>query len=80
MKKTHFTFVDIKEIVRFEFIPQSQSLNQAYPMEITKRLPKAMRRKRPELWPTCWILHHHNASAHKVLLSSSFWPKNTLLK
>jgi hypothetical protein len=35
--------------------------------------------KRPEPWPNDRILHHDNAPAHKAL-SSSFWPKNRLLK
>jgi hypothetical protein len=29
-------------------------------------------RKRPELWPNDWVLHHDNFSAHKVL--SGYWP------
>jgi hypothetical protein len=40
---------------------------------------EGVHRKRPELWPNDWILHHDNAPAHKAL-SSSFWPKNRLLK
>jgi hypothetical protein len=39
-----------------------------------------MGRRRPELWPNNWILHHDDAPAHKALLSSSFWHKNQLLK
>jgi hypothetical protein len=35
--------------------------------------------KRPEIWPSGWMLHHDNAPAHKTL-SRSFWPKNRLLK
>jgi hypothetical protein len=69
------TFFDIKGTVHFEFIPQVQTVNLAYFVEILKCLPEAVRRKRPELWPNDWILHNDNAPVHKAL-SSSFWPKN----
>jgi hypothetical protein len=52
MKKILITFFDIKGTVHFEFIPQGQTVNQAYFVEILKRLCEAVRRKRPELWPT----------------------------
>jgi transposase len=29
-------------------------------------------RKRPELWPNDWILHHDNAPAHKALSVKQF--------
>jgi hypothetical protein len=48
-------------------------------VQMLKGLHEAMRRKRPELGPNDWILHHDNAPAHKAL-SSGFWPKNRLLK
>jgi hypothetical protein len=60
------TFFDIKGTVLFEFIPQGQTVNQPYYLEILKRLHESVRRKRPELWPNDWILHHDNAPAHKV--------------
>jgi hypothetical protein len=79
MKTMLITFFDIKGIVRFEFIPQGQTVNQAYYAEIVKRLCEAVHRKRLQLWSNNWILHHDNAPAHKAL-SSSFWPKIPLLK
>jgi hypothetical protein len=30
-------------------------------LEILARLHKAVRQRRPELWPDAWILHHDNA-------------------
>jgi acyl-CoA thioesterase FadM len=45
------TLFDIKVTVPFEFIPQGQTLNQAYYVEILKQLREAVHRKRPEFWP-----------------------------
>jgi len=44
-------FLDIKGIVHFKFIPQGQTVNQAYYVEILKWLCEAVHRKRPKLWP-----------------------------
>jgi hypothetical protein len=38
--------------VHFEFIPQDQTVNQAYYMEILKQMLEALHRKRPESYST----------------------------
>jgi hypothetical protein len=55
---------DMKGTVQLEF---SQTVKQAYCVEILKQLHEAVHRKRFELQPKNWILHHDNAPAHKVL-------------
>jgi alpha-L-fucosidase len=50
----------------------AKKVNQAYCVEILKRLREAVRRKRPELWPNDWILHHDKAPAHKTLSVKQF--------
>jgi len=67
MKTTLIIFFDIKCTVHFEFVPQGQSVSQTCCVEILKRLHGAAHRKRPELWPSDWILHHDNAPNHKAL-------------
>jgi alpha-L-fucosidase len=77
-KKMLITFFDINCSFRFEFIPQGQTVNQAYFVETLKRLREAVRRKRPELWPNDWSLHHDNAPAHKALSVKEFLAQKSI--
>jgi hypothetical protein len=72
MKTVLITFFDIKGMAHCEFIPQGRKVNQAYYVEILKRLREAVHRKRPELWPNDWILHHDKAPSHKALRVKQF--------
>jgi hypothetical protein len=65
-----------KGIVHFEFLEQGRTVNQHSYLEILARLRVAVRRRRPELWPNAWILHHDNAPDHVALAVREFWPKN----
>jgi hypothetical protein len=75
MKKVLLIVFDIKGIVHFEFIPQCQTVNQAYYVKLQTWLHEAMPRKGPELWPSDWILYHDIASAHKALSVEQFQAK-----
>jgi hypothetical protein len=79
MKTTFITFFDIKDIIHFTFVPQEQTVNQAYYVEIMKWLRETVRRKRPELWSNTWILHHDNAAAHKVLSVKQYLVKKFII-
>jgi hypothetical protein len=72
MKKLFIIFSNVKGTGHFEFIQQGQTVNQAYYVEILKQLHETVYRKRSELQPNDWILHHDTALA----LSGSFWPKS----
>jgi hypothetical protein len=74
IKTMLITIFDIKGIFHFEFIPQARTFSRAYYslVEILRRLHEAVRRKRPELWPNDWILHHDNVPAHKALSVKQF--------
>jgi len=44
--------LDIRGIVRYEFVPTGQTVNQEYYLDVLKRLRENFRRKRPEILPT----------------------------
>ena len=60
--------LDIRGIVRYEFVPTGQTVNQVYYLAVLKRLREKVRQKRPQLFANnSWILHHNNAPAHTAL-------------
>ena len=67
------TFFDIRGIVHYEFVPNGQTVNQVYYLEVLERLREQVRRKRPELFANnSWIKHHDNAPAHMALSVREF--------
>ena len=67
------TFLDIRGIVHYEFVPTGQTVNQVYYLDVLKRLHEKVRRKRAELFANnSWILHHDNASVHTALSVREF--------
>jgi len=72
-------FFDIKGLVYFEFIPQGQTVNQQFYLEVLKQLHDAVRRKHPKLWQSGeWLLHHDNAPAYTALSVRQFLTKNRM--
>jgi len=73
IKTMLLTFFDVRGIVRFEFVPTGQTVNQVYYLEVLERLCEKVRRKWPELFANnSWILHHDNAPAHTALSVREF--------
>ena len=59
------TFFDVRGMVNYEFLPQSQTVNQHVYKEILQRLLCTVREKRRDLWKSnTWLLYHNNAPAH----------------
>jgi len=65
--------IKFRGIVRYEFVPTGQTVNQVYYLEVLKKLREKVRRKRPERFVNnSWILHHDNAPAHTALSMREF--------
>jgi len=80
VKKMLVCFFDHKGIVHYGFIAQGQTVNEQDYLETLTMLRESIRRKRPELWPDKWILHHDNAPAHDTLRVREFLAKNFITK
>ena len=71
------TFIYIRGVVRYEFVPTEQTVNQVYYLEVLERRRGKVRRKRPDLFASnSWILHHDNTPAHTALSVREFLATN----
>ena len=66
-------FFDTDGLVHHEFVPTGQTVNKDFYKTILQRLRDAVRRHRPEKWPSGnWILHHDNAPANRAVNTNEF--------
>jgi len=67
----------VRGVVHSEFVPSGQTVNQAFYLEVLKRLRNSLRQKRPDLWQAGeWFFHHDNAPVHTTLSIRWFLTKN----
>jgi hypothetical protein len=64
-----------KELFRYEYVPEGQTVNQHYCVEDLRRLRLALCRKRPKKRESrAWALHHDNAPAQTAhSFQALFW-------
>lgn len=73
MKVMFIVFFDYCGVIHQEFVPQGQTVNKEFYVEVLRRLREDVRRKRPELWKNKnWVLHHDNAPSHSSLLVGQY--------
>jgi hypothetical protein len=66
-------FFDIRSVIMIEWVPECQTVDQKYNLEVLTELQELVRKKRPELWNNeSWILHQDNAPAHNALTVNQF--------
>ncbi|UYV78527.1 hypothetical protein LAZ67_16001902 [Cordylochernes scorpioides] len=64
-------------MVHYEFVPESQTINQHYYHYVLRRLREAVRQKRPEKWhQKNWLLHHDNARPHTAFTVQLYLAKH----
>ena len=58
-------FFDMEGVVHYEYIPQGQTVNQQFYLEVLKCLRLVVSRNRPQKRAAgTWELHHDNVPAH----------------
>jgi hypothetical protein len=73
VKAMMIIFFNIRGVITTERVPEGQTVNQKYYLEVLTKLPERVRKKRPELWKKkSWILHQDNAPAHNALTVKQF--------
>ncbi|UYV72492.1 hypothetical protein LAZ67_9003387 [Cordylochernes scorpioides] len=76
MSKSHIktmiiVFFDIRGIVHIEFVPQGQTVNSAFYLEVLRRLKRRIARMRTDIKDTV-KLHHDNATSHTAFIITNF--------
>ncbi|UYV69143.1 hypothetical protein LAZ67_6002576 [Cordylochernes scorpioides] len=64
-------------LVHYELVPEGQTINQHYYLDVLRRLREAVRQKRPEKWAKKnWLLHHDNARLHTAVTVQLYLAKH----
>jgi histone-lysine N-methyltransferase SETMAR len=73
LKAVMIIFFDIRSVIMIEWVPEGQTFNPKYYLEVLTKLQERVRKKRLELWKKkSWILHQDNAPAHNTLAVKQF--------
>ncbi|UYV81375.1 hypothetical protein LAZ67_20000980 [Cordylochernes scorpioides] len=76
IKTMIIVFFDIRGIVHCEFVPQGQTVNSAFYLEVLRRLKRRIARVRIDIKDTV-KLHHENATSHTPSSLPTSWPGAT---
>ncbi|GFX35819.1 putative mariner transposase [Trichonephila clavipes] len=70
---------DIHGIMYLHWVPEGQTINQHYYLEVLGNLRERIRKKRPEMWKEkSWIFHQNNAPAPSALSVKRFLAKHSI--
>ena len=72
LKVMLIVFFDNEGLVHWEFVPNGQTVNSSFYIEVLKRLRDSIRRKRQRKWENGWFLHHDNAPCHSSFAVRQF--------
>ncbi|UYV68402.1 NPY1R [Cordylochernes scorpioides] len=71
IKTMIIVILDIRGIVHCEFVPQGQTVNSAFYLEVLRRLKRRIARVRTDIKDTV-KLHHDNATSHTAFIITNF--------
>ena len=71
IKTMLIVFFDVRGIVHFEFVPQGQTVNSAFYLQVLKKLKRLVARVRADIKDTV-KLHHDNAPSHTAFIVTNF--------
>ncbi|UYV70307.1 hypothetical protein LAZ67_7002482 [Cordylochernes scorpioides] len=71
IKTMIIVFFDIRGIVHCEFVPQGQTVNSVFYLEVLRRLKRRISRVRTDIKDTV-KLHHDNATSHTAFIITNF--------
>ncbi|GFW82211.1 mariner mos1 transposase [Trichonephila clavipes] len=71
IKTMIIVFFDIRGIVHCEFVPQGQTVNSAFYLEVLRRLKCRIARVTADIKDTV-KLHHDNATSHTAFIITNF--------
>ncbi|UYV69451.1 hypothetical protein LAZ67_6003646, partial [Cordylochernes scorpioides] len=71
IKTMIIVFLDIRGIVHCEFVPQGQTVNSAFYLEVLRRLKRRIARVRTDIKDTV-KLHHDNATSYTAFIITNF--------
>jgi hypothetical protein len=72
-------FFNIRGVIMTEMVPEGQTVNQKYYLEVLTKLRERVIKKRSDLWKKSWILHQDKAPAHNALTVKQFLAKKCIL-
>ncbi|UYV69395.1 hypothetical protein LAZ67_6003445 [Cordylochernes scorpioides] len=77
IKTMIIVFFDIRGIVHCEFVPQGQTVNSAFYLEVLRRLKRRIARVRTNIKDTVKI-HHDNATSHTAFIITNFLAQSNI--
>jgi hypothetical protein len=73
VKAMTIVFFDIRGVITIEWVPEGQTVNQKYYLEVVTKFRERVGKKRPEFWQKkSWILLQDIAPAHNALAVKQF--------
>ncbi|GFY33319.1 uncharacterized protein TNCV_1897711 [Trichonephila clavipes] len=78
MKAMLIVFFDKNGVVHSELVPEGQTVNGAFYMEVLKRLELRVNQVRPEISAN-WKLHHDNVPSHTCFVVTEHLTKKGIV-